>query len=254
MLPNESQQEFDQLVEQFQKDFHPKDAVEMMLVLEMVVITWKKLRLEKLEHDYCTHQLAAQITQEEFLSINPLFTEVTYQFWINTGGLSEKNAERLAREVDYIKPFRSRNVTVSQLLHIKTEFKVMYSWIISEYQRITPLDSGEPSLEEIASKKVRRENLTENYLVPYCVNEMLVHSDAGLQCVKFREEIDEGIIQIRQERLLKMMQLGGVQRTSDDLNRAIIRTVNEYRKHNEWRIQNRTQELPDESAKQLTSK
>ncbi|WP_114652035.1 hypothetical protein [Polynucleobacter necessarius] len=44
VLPNESQQEFDQLVEQFQRDFYPKDAVEMMLVREMAVITWKKLR------------------------------------------------------------------------------------------------------------------------------------------------------------------------------------------------------------------
>jgi hypothetical protein len=61
VLPSESQQEFDQLVEQFQKDFYPKDMVEMMLVREMAVFTWKKLRLEKLEHDYCTRQFAAQI-------------------------------------------------------------------------------------------------------------------------------------------------------------------------------------------------
>lgn len=50
VLPNESQEEFDQLVEQFQTDFYPKYAVEMMLVREMAVITWKKLRLEKLEY------------------------------------------------------------------------------------------------------------------------------------------------------------------------------------------------------------
>jgi hypothetical protein len=78
VLPNESQEEFDQLVEQFQKDFYPKDAVEMMLVREMAVITWKKLRLEKLEHEYCTRQLAAQVTLEEFLSINALFTEMEF--------------------------------------------------------------------------------------------------------------------------------------------------------------------------------
>lgn len=32
VLPNESQQEFDQLVKQYQSDFYPKDAVEVMLV------------------------------------------------------------------------------------------------------------------------------------------------------------------------------------------------------------------------------
>jgi len=31
VLPNESQEEFDQLVEQFQRDFYPKDAVEMLV-------------------------------------------------------------------------------------------------------------------------------------------------------------------------------------------------------------------------------
>lgn len=45
-----------------------------------------------------------------------------------------------------------------------------------------------------------------------------------------------------------MMQLGGVQRASDDLNRAMIRTVGEYRKHHEWRIQNRTEQLHNDGS------
>jgi hypothetical protein len=72
-----------------------------------------------------------------------------------------------------------------------------------------------------------------------------------MQCTKFQEQIKEDVIQIRQERLLKMMQLGGVQRASDDLNRAMIRTVGEYRKHHEWRIQNRTQQLPNDDSEAL---
>ena len=112
VLPNEVQQEFDQLVEQFQKDFYPKDAVEMMLVREMAVITWKKLRLEKLEHDYCTRQLAAQITLEEFLSIDHRLTEEIYKFWINSEGVSSKEAELLLQMVKYIEPHRRLNVSV----------------------------------------------------------------------------------------------------------------------------------------------
>lgn len=253
VLPNESQEEFDQLVEQFQKDFYPKDAVKMMLVNEMAVITWKKLRLEKLERDYCTRQLEAQISLEEFLSINPQFTDKTNQFWINTGGIKETAAERLTKIIDYIKPFRCRNMTVSQLKYIKTNFDSVYSWILTTYEQITPLASGEPTLAELVAKKVRQNNVSESYLVPYCVEKMLEHFEAGLQCVKFSGQIEDGIIQIRQERLLKMIQLGEVQRASDDLNRAMIRTVGEYRKHHEWRIQNRTQQLPDGDTKQLTA-
>lgn len=127
VLPNESQQEFDQLVEQFQKDFYPKDAVEMVLVHEMAVITWKKLRLEKLEHDYCTLQLSAQITLDEFLSIDQRFTEVMYQFWIDSKGSDAKEVETLSKMVEYVKPHRRRNVNVMQLKHIKEEFKRLYA-------------------------------------------------------------------------------------------------------------------------------
>lgn len=253
VLPNESQQEFDQLVEQFQKDFYPKDAVEMMLVREMAVITWKKLRLEKLEHDYCARQLAAQITLDEFLSIDHRFNEEIYRFWIDADGLSAKEAELLSQMVKYIEPHRRRNVSVAQLKHIKAEFKTLYASILDVYGQARPLAVQEPSLEELVSTKIRQPDEPEKYLIPLCIDKLLPQIRAGLQCAKFQEQIEEGIIQTRQERLLKMMQLGGVQRASDDLNRAMIRTVNEYRKHHEWRIQNRTQQLPDGDSRQLTA-
>ncbi|QWE10893.1 hypothetical protein [Polynucleobacter sp. es-EL-1] len=253
VLPNESQQEFDQLVEQFQKDFYPKDAVEMMLVREMAVITWKKLRLERLEHDFCARQLAAQITVEEFLSINTLFTDMTHRFWVDNGVLSGKGAESLARLIGLLKPHRNLNMNAEQLGLIKKDFPFAYDSVLADYYRHTSQADVEPSLEEIVTTVILFDDLSSKYLVPNSVKRMLPYYQGGLQCVKFREQIEEGVIQIRQERLLKMMQLGGVQRASDDLNRAMIRTVNEYRKHHEWRIQNRTEQLPDGDAKQLTA-
>ncbi|WP_353427872.1 hypothetical protein NHB34_01815 [Polynucleobacter sp. MWH-UH19D] len=50
-----------------------------------------------------------------------------------------------------------------------------------------------------------------------------------------------------------MMQLGGVQRASDELNRAMIRAIDKCRKHHEWGLQNWTEQLPSDDAKQLTS-
>jgi hypothetical protein len=251
VLPNESQQDFDQLVEQFQKDFYPKDAVEMMLVREMAVITWKKLRLEKLEHDYCSRQLAAQITLEEFLSIDHRFTELMYRFWIDSKALISMELEKVSKMVKYIEPHRRRNVSVAQLKYIKAEFKNLYASILDVYEQARPLATQEPDLEELVAARVREPDGPEKYLIPLCIDKLLPQIQAGLKCAKFRDQIEEGVIQIRQERLLKMMQLGGVQRASDDLNRAMIRTVGEYRKHHEWRIQNRTEQLPTHDSKAL---
>ena len=253
VLPNESLREFDQLVEQYQRDFYPKDTVEMMLVREMAVISWKKFRLEKLEHDYCKRQLAAQITLEEFLSIDSRFTKEMHQYWMDSEGSDAKEVETLIKMVEYVKPHRRRNVNVAQLKHIKAEFKRLYDSILDVYRQANPLAIQDPTLEELVSTKVWLPDELEKYLVPSCIDKLLPQIEAIVQCAKSREQIEEGVIQIRQERLLKMMQIGGVQRASDDLNRAMIRTVNEYRKHHEWRIQNRTEQLPDQDSKQLTS-
>lgn len=219
----------------------------------MAVISWKKFRLEKLEYDYCKRQLAAQITLEEFISIDRRFTKEMHLFWVDSDGSDSKGIEALIKMVEYIKPHRRRNVSVFQLEHIKTEFKSLYASIIDAYQQVKPLATKDPTLEELISLKIRLPDEPEKYLIPSCIDVLLSQIEARIQCAKFREQIEEGIIQIRQERLLKMMQLGGVQRASDDLNRAMIRTVNEYRKHHEWRIQNRTEQLPNQDSKQLTS-
>jgi hypothetical protein len=167
--------------------------------------------------------------------------------------LSEKNAEKLSRLIGLLEPHRNLNMSVEQLGLIKKDFPFAYDSVLAEYYKHTSIAHSEPSLEEIVTTVIWFDDLSKKYLVPICVKRMLPYYQGGLQCVKFREQIEEGVIQIRQERLLKMMQLGGVQRASDELNRAMIRTVNEYRKHHEWRLQNRTEQLPEESAKQLTS-
>ncbi len=206
-----------------------------------------------MEHDYYTRQLAAQVTLEEFLSINALFTDMTHRFWVGNGVLNEKRGEQLSRLVGLLEPHRNVNMSVEQLGLIKKDFPSAYNSILAEYYQQVSLADGELSLDEIVAKVIWFDDLSKKYLVPICVKKMLPYYQGGLQCVKFREQIEEGVIQIRQERLLKMMKLGGVQRASDDLNRAMIRTVNEYRKHHEWRIQNRTEQLPDAETKQLTS-
>ncbi len=176
-----------------------------------------------------------------------------YEFWLDGIGLGEKEAKIFSQMVDYIEPHRRRNVTIAQLKHIKNEYKSVYRTILDVYGQAKSMATHEPSLEELVNTKVRQPDELEKFLIPICIDKLLPHFEAGVQCAKFREQIEEGIIQIRQERLLKMMQLGGVQRSSDDLNRAMIRTVGEYRKHHEWRLQNRTQQLPNDDSEAIAT-
>ena len=50
ILPGESEEDFRLPEEQFFKDFSPKDVAHSTMERSLAVITWKKLRAEKIEH------------------------------------------------------------------------------------------------------------------------------------------------------------------------------------------------------------
>lgn len=75
VLPNENQKDFDQLLAQINHDLRPADFVENSLIHDLAVITWKKLRLEKLEQAYFLKKLNEPITQEEFKSCGLLISD-----------------------------------------------------------------------------------------------------------------------------------------------------------------------------------
>lgn len=49
-LAGESEADFKNLEEQLVRDFSPKDMAERILIHDLAVITWKKIRLNRLEH------------------------------------------------------------------------------------------------------------------------------------------------------------------------------------------------------------
>ena len=72
--------------------------------------------------------------------------------------------------------------------------------------------------------------------------------EAGLWSTRMHDKIEEAIVQIKQERLLNVMQSGSVLRANDDLSRSIMRTLSEFRRHPEWRIKNRLVDANEEKG------
>jgi hypothetical protein len=50
ILPGEDESEYRELEAQFMRDFAPRDIAEGAMVRELTVLTWKKIRLDQLEH------------------------------------------------------------------------------------------------------------------------------------------------------------------------------------------------------------
>lgn len=75
VLPNESQEEFNALVDKLYQDYSPNDVVEKSLLYDFAVLMWKKLRLARLEQSGLLRKLSAPITLEEFRACGAGFTK-----------------------------------------------------------------------------------------------------------------------------------------------------------------------------------
>jgi len=110
------------------------------------------------------------------------------------------------------------------------------------------LADAEISDWDLVDKVVRLPNKPEQFLTSIVFQQFIVEYEAGLWSTRMHDKIEEAIVQIKQERLLNMIQSDNVRRANDDLGRSIMRTLSEFRKHHEWRIKNRIIDANEEQG------
>lgn len=114
----------------------------------------------------------------------------------------------------------------------------MYETFLNNYRYFNPLDDEESSLEILLKEVVFPSNDGGQLLLEHVLGFLIPAIQAGLWCTKNSEKINEAIALIKQERLLKAMQIDGSSRVHDDLTRSYLRILNEYRAHHDWRNHN----------------
>ncbi len=246
VLPNESLEEFNQLVVQFSHDFHPADVIESSLVRELAVLTWKKLRLEKLEQAVFVKKLNAPISMEELIDCGLKFDKDRYEFWVKSTKLEDDVVQNAKDTLELIKPNARVGISEDFLLELKTLNPKIHASLIDTYRQVDPLADVEITDWDLVDKVVRLPNKPEQFLTSIVFQQFIVGYEAGLWCTKMHDKIEEAIVQIKQERLLNMIQSDNVRRANDDLSRSLMRTLSEFRKHHEWRIKNRLVDANEE--------
>ncbi len=238
VLPHEDQEEFNLLVDQFNRDFAPKDVIEISLVRELAVITWKKLRLEKLEQGYFLKKLNAPILQADFLDSGLGFNDARFKYWSEDRSL---NDEQLAKSIDvlkFIRPFAQQNITLAQLLLLKGSYAFAYEAVLNAFRQVEPLATEDPTVDDLMDQTLKFKDQPVRFFLQVVFEQMVVLHEASIWCTQHEDDISSAIAQIKQERLLKLMQSDDGRRANDDLSRSLIRALSEFRKHNNWRINN----------------
>ena len=242
ILPGESEKDFQELEEQFVRDFSPEDIVAATMVHNLTVLTWKKLRALKIEHAGLVRALTAKFEITDYL-------RVSFPSAISEAGpvLTVVDAMSQAEEEDWIAAFA---------------FCKQFIKTVPSEQELKALELSSPLLfNYLETKAVAGDrqgcsfwpNLTVTTLggkvlpfINYYCESFLKEYPVAKIAVEHIARLRQIVKEIKEARLLKFMQEKSIQRVHDDLDRAFYRNLSELRKHQHWRQERHTVDVTSE--------
>jgi hypothetical protein len=234
-LINESEDEFNQLLEQFMVDFAPRDIIESVLVRDLAIISWKKLRLEGLEQSSLVRQLSRPIKSAEYsqqgIKINPdAVWAIDY-----LDGLTEGEVEHYERARKEAQSWWDSYRGDRDILSMQVNYPTLFEVVVSR-ARVFGFDmSLDPDSEELCSWDLDPDEYDCDRYADY-VARALIREDHGLNWVEENsEQIELAAIKAKEERLLGVMQSPMKPRVHEDLSQSFYKTLSELRKHQQWR-------------------
>jgi hypothetical protein len=233
ILPGESEEDFRLLEEQFFKDFSPQDVAQSAMVRSLAVITWKKLRAEKIEHAGLIRTLSSPFDLTDYHKLNLPFGrhrgDVVLE-WIKR--LSDSAIQTWAVAIKSAQHCLEIFPTVAQLQALEASSPFLYQYFLDAGEKVKPANSG-PSYW--ASARIKTYDGQAHDFIRYYSDQFLKDHEVETWVIDHLDELKQGIKEMKEARLLRFLQQKDIQRVHDDLDRAFYRTLNELRNHQKWR-------------------
>jgi len=232
ILPGEDEAEYRELEAQFMRDFAPRDIAEGAMVRELTVLTWKKIRLDQLEHRAVLQIFNKPLTTYD---LGILFLSRPQADWV-MGALdliTQAYAKECALNKDIALELLVGTVTPKILEGLKKRSPALYEELMqAAYDYEFEDYSHEALCEETIVDAGKRKNLMHCLLT----RQVEVCEDI-VWAFEHLEKIQTALQKTRDERLITLMQHDKTSRAREDLSRSFFRTLSELRKHQHWRYQ-----------------
>jgi hypothetical protein len=232
ILPGEDESEYRELEAQFIRDFAPRDIAEGAMVRELTVLTWKKIRLDQLEHRAVLQIFNKPLTTYD---LGILFLSRPEAEWVmdSLDLLTEDYARECALNQNIALELLTGTVTPKILEGLKKRSPSLYQRLMqAAYEYEFEDYSHEALCEETIVDAGKHKNLMQHLLAGQVdIFEDIVWGFEHL------EKIETAIQKARDERLITLMQHDKTSRAREDLSRSFFRTLSELRKHQHWRYQ-----------------
>lgn len=233
VLPGESEEDFKALEEQFIHDFSPRDIAEAAMVRNLTVITWKKLRVEKLEHAGLIRLFNNNFELPEYFQIK-------YDFQ----GHNRERVLGLARitESDHIADwkvgfkllhkFSRQGATEKELDQLQKDAALVYEFLLEEARELGVENRGHLAWSKLQVTNALNE--TNDFITKFSKKFISKYKEQEWVIEHF-DMLKAMVVDIQESRLLKFIKSGSAQRVYDDLDRAFYKTLSELRRHQQWR-------------------
>jgi hypothetical protein len=242
ILPGESEKDFQELEQQFVSDFSPEDIVAATMVHNLTVLTWKKLRAQKIEHAGLLRTLTANFASSEYYKFN-------YNAAISDPGralasvdaMSQAEEEEWKLAFGFCKMFIKTIPTAQELKLLDQASPKLYKYLEAE----AVINNSQDCALWPAMNVKTKDGKVHPFIKFYCEYFIRENPDAYNVIIDI-DRLRQIVKEIKEARLLKFMQESSIQRVHDDLDRAFYRTLSELRKHQHWRQERNTVDVTSE--------
>jgi hypothetical protein len=232
----ESQEDFQKLFDEFVTSLRPEGGIEQSLVYELAFITWKKLRLDKVERDALSSALTKPVKATDIRQTLWLGSE---HDWIlaDLPVLTKDFVFEMNRYLAFIIGLGDYGIAKDDFYQLPNThpslFLLVRDMILEDLPYIDTQDAAPEQL--IRLSKVHEDGTSEAY-VHWTMRQIMYRAEQVNTVYAQLDEIEAAIQRVKQNRLLELMQAPGIIRARDDLGRAFSRGLSELRKQQLWRL------------------
>lgn len=232
VLPGEDLSQLRELEQLFVQDFAPQGSVEAALVHSLVVIAWKKLRLERLEYRYIRDKLNQEPTFLEIENVGVKdYPDGVGNYLLDTKLIDSCDGELAKEYLRYCNILKECGWTEADLMRLKKEspktFARLYELMLVE------CDYSEISILDMAT--IRYSFTHPRQPIENVIDALISEAQAAIWVFKNKEKLLQAHQQIQDKRLISALQFERPQRAADELDRSFFKTLAELRKQQDWR-------------------
>lgn len=233
ILPGENPEEFAELEAQFLDDFQPQGVTEAALVRDLAVITWKKMRLEGVEHRQMMDYLESTPSEYDFERAGVTVKKGADEFVLNPYLVDDYDVPNFRDRLRHLKWLQKTDKDQPALEKLKD---VGEGTFVALSQKMLSYGLKEPTPQSMAQSTYSKGNFLTEGRRPLddAINAVQEEAERIVWAAENQEMLLEAHAKIRDTRLISMINQDRHQRAYDFLAKAFYKTLSELRKHQDW--------------------